>query len=617
MIQFDVETTGLQWPYHAAFIYQFGDDDGNVEVLEPTERERIQAWFDRAKVEGIMAWNSKFDWHFAANDGFDLPTAEMWHDGMLTAHAVNENRSVALKSVASEVLGVGADDLQKQVKGWLTEERRRRAKEAREQGTELVEPTFADVPRELMNEYAAEDIHLTRRVMQQYAPIMERSPDLREIVEFEREVMGALWHVERRGFPVDEEGYRKLEVEVIENLEELEAHCTELAAVGIDPKHVESGGWEFNPKSSKQILEALKRRDADLTFVTNDSMDAENLRTVDDELAKAILEFRSEFKALSTYIRPYISRSFENSIRSWKEPFIAPDGRIHANFRQVGTKTGRMSCSDPNLQNQPRDDLRLRYNFRAEPGHVLVACDLSNIEMRVFAAYAGEGRLLEAIRAGEDLHTQTAEFIGIRDRARAGGTVETARQRGKTFNFSIVYGGGIRTIRKQQQVSQDEARRMLRRYHDAYPEVSRLQNRIAWRLEDSGYIKSAWGRRFRVDPRDSYKAVNYLVQGTAADLLKASLIRLHQQGVPVVACVHDEIVAHVREEDAEETLRVITEAMTDHPRITEKVPLEAEGEIITRWSDAKPLKDEDGNEYLFTPRWAGSEKRPVYYKEAV
>lgn len=597
MIDYDCETTGLQWAYHEAFMYQFGDDTGRVEVLDPkddSDRMKIQAWFDRGAVEGIRAWNSKFDWSFAVSGGFDVPDESMWHDGMLIAHAINENRSVALKSVANETLGTGADDLQKQVKGWLTEERRRRKSEATKAGEELVEPNYSDVPRDLMTDYAAEDVVLTRRVCEQYAPILERSEDIRGIVEFERGVMGALWAMERRGFPVDEEGYRRLELEVIENLETLEARCEELAFEGVPAKEREQMA-EFNPKSSKQILDALKRRGADLTFVTNDSMDAENLGYVDDDLARAVLAFRSEFKALSTYIRPYIGRSYVAAMRSWKEPFISPDGRIHANFRQVGTKTGRMSCSDPNLQNQPRDDLRLRYNFRAEPGHVLVACDLSNVEMRVFAAYAGEGELLDAIREGKDLHTMTAESVGIRDRVRSGGYVESARQRGKTFNFSIVYGGGIRTIRKQQGVSQDEARLMLRRYHDTYPEVSRLQNRIEWRLQDSGYIKSAWGRRFRVDPRDAYKAVNYLVQGSAADLLKASLVRLHQQGVPVVACVHDEIVAHVPEDDAERVKKLIEEAMTDHPQITDKVPLEAEGEIIHRWSEAK--------DPTFQPKW--------------
>jgi DNA polymerase-1 len=616
MVDFDVETDGLQpWSQkQSAFMYQFGDDSGAVEVLDPlVDGERIQWWFNRGADEGLRAWNTKFDRSFAHISPFDIPGDGAWHDGMLLAHAINENRSIALKSVANEVLGPGSDDLQKQVKDWLTAERRRRKSEAHKEGTELVEPTYADVPRDLMAEYAAEDIVLTRKVCDAYEPIIAKSKDLTDIVAFEHEVLDALWHVERRGFPVDDHGYHMLLHEAAENLEALEDLCIALAAEG--------GVEGLNPNSTAQIINALKGRKADLTYMVTKngklSADRENLEAVDDELAKAILEYRAERKVHGTYVLPYIDRSYAAALRSWKEPFIAPDGAIHANFRQVGTVTGRMSCSDPNLQNQPRDDLRLRYNFRAEEGKKLVTCDLSNVEMRVFAAYAGEGALLRTIKEGGDIHTLTAEMIGIRDRKRAGGAVETARQRGKTFNFSVVYGGGVNTIMKQQRVSKDEARLMLQRYKDAYPEVVRLQNRIAYRLADTGYIKSAWGRRFHVDPRDSYKAVNYLVQGTSADLLKAALIKLHKQGVPVVGCVHDEIIAHVDESDAEECRQTIIEALTDHPMITEKVPLEAEGDIVNRWSDAKPLEERDkdgrktGRKYYFDPEWAQVERRYV------
>lgn len=621
IIDFDVETTGLQpWSgKHEAFMYQFFDGD-LLEVLDPTddgEKKRIQWWFDRvindAKAR-MRAWNTKFDRSFAYVAGFNIPGDGQWEDGMVDAHAINENRSIALKNVAEEVLGPDSKNLQQEVKTWLTAERRRRKSEATKEGKELVEPTYADVPRDLMREYGAEDCVLTRNVSKVYKPQIERVPDLANIVAFEYDVLDALWHVERRGFPVSEEGYRRLEIEVMENLEELEDHCIMLGREG--------GVEDFNPKSTAHIVAALEGRGADMTHMGktgsgNTSADVESLTTVDDELAHAILEFRAEFKALSTYIRPYIERTYESSLRSWKEPFIAPDGRIHANFRQVGTKTGRMSCSDPNLQNQPRDDLRLRYNLRAEPGYKLVTCDLSNVEMRVFAAYAGEGALLNTIREGGDIHVLTANMVGIRDRERAGGVYESARQRGKTFNFAMVYGGGITTIMKQQRCSKDEARRMLQLYKDAYPEVVRLQNRIAYRLQDTGYIKSAWGRRFRVDPRDSYKAVNYLVQGTSADLLKAALIRLHKEGVPIVACVHDELIAHVPEDKAEATRDQIIAALTEHPRIADKVPLEADGDIVDRWSDAKPLEEKDengektGRKYLFDPRWADVERRYI------
>jgi len=601
MIDFDVESTGLQpWSQKQhAFLYCFYDGVSPAVALPHTERDEIQAWFDKAAVdpEGIRAWNSKFDWAFAEAGGFTVPPPEKWFDGMLVAQAIDERRSVALKAIAKDLLGDGADDLQKQVKTWLAKERATRKKAAAEAQEELVEPNYSDVPMDIMVPYAKEDVIITRKVCDQLDIVLEQQPDLAKLVEFERETMGSLYAVEKRGLPASESDYRKLENEVIQNLEVLEDKVEALAKEG--------GVYDLNPKSTTQIIEALKARKADLSFMSEKngklSADADNLRAVDDELARTILDFRSEYKVLSTYVRPMIGRHYETKMRMWKEPFIAPDGKIHANYRQVGARTGRMSASDPNVQNQPRDDLRLRYCIAADPGKKLVACDLSNIEMYLFAAFAGEGRMLTAVQNGEDLHTLTAEMLGLRDRARAGG-IETARQLGKTYNFSRVYGGGLRTIRRSFRCNIDEARRLRNLFDDAYPEVGRLSDRISFRLQDDGYIqdKIISGRRFRVDPRDAFKATNYLIQGTASALFKEALNKLNADGVPVVLLVHDEVVAHCDEKDAEEVKQLIIKRLTGNEALKEIIPLRAEGDIVDRWSDAKPMKDGS----LFVPKFA-------------
>jgi DNA polymerase-1 len=531
---------------------------------------------------------------------------------MITAHAINERRSVALKNVGKELFGASAADLQTDVKKWLSEERRRRSKEASASGEEIVEPNFSDVPMEIMEPYALEDVILTRKVCDTYEPIVAQQPDIARTVKFERKTMDALYAIEKRGLPADEIGYRELELEVSRNLESLEGRVEDLAA--------EAGVKDFNWRSTPQIIDALKARGADLSYMSEKngklSADADNLRAVNDEMASALLKLRSEYKVLSTYVRPMLERHHDTSIRAYKEPFISEvDQRIHANYRQVGARTGRMSCSDPNIQNQPRDDLRLRYNITAEEGYKLVTCDLSNIEMVLFAAYAGEGRLKEALQAGEDLHALTAKMLGLRDRKREGGGVETARQLGKTYNFSRIYGGGLRTIKRSFRCSMDEARLLKRRFDDAYPEVSRLSSRIEVKLQEEGYVRDSIisGRRFRVDPRDAYKATNYLVQGTAASVLKEAAIKLHADGVPMVGLVHDEIIAHVPEADAAEAKNLIIQRLTENEELKKVVPLKAEGAIVDRWSDAKPLKDEKGRLYLFTPEWDGGERRELYY----
>lgn len=613
MIEVDVETTGLQpWSQkQKAFMFQFYDGTTAEALFPETDAARIQEWFDRGATEGLRAWNTKFDRAFADVSQFTVPGDGIWHDGMVMAHIINERRSVALKAVGGELLGDERQDNQKQVKAWLTAERARRKKEAEANGTELVEPDYSAIPRELMIPYGLEDVYLTREIADQYEPVLEQKPKLQALYDFEMEVLDALYAMEKRGLPADEQCYRKLETEVINNLDALEDEVQSLVLDHTDMT-------EFNPASSMQIIEALEKRGADTSYMEkNDgkikSADKEQLEAVDDELSNAILRFRSEYKVLTTYVRPMLGRHYDSGMRMWFEPFIGPDGRIHANYRQVGARTGRMSCAMPNMQNQPRDDLRLRYNVRAEPGHKLVACDLSNIEMRLFAAYAGEGKMLEAMREGgegADLHTATAQFVGIHDRVRAGGEVESARQRGKTFNFSVIYGGGLRTIRRQQRVDQAGARKMKALYFEAYPEVENLKNRIEYRLQDQKFIEDLWGRRYRADnPRkEAYKFVNYLVQGTAAEILKQAVAQLHKDGVPIVALVHDEIIAHPLEKDAEEVEQLIIKRLTEQAQPGGRlwlndeaiVPLEADGGIYDRWSDAKPLKDGS----LFVPNWA-------------
>jgi DNA polymerase-1 len=199
---------------------------------------------------------------------------------------------------------------------------------------------------------------------------------------------------------------------------------------------------------------------------------------------------------------------------------------------------------------------------------VLVACDLSNIEMRLFAAYAGNGRLLEAVRRGEDLHTLTAKFIGIKDRKRAGGYVESGAPARQDVQLLDHLRRRPAHDPPQQRVNQDDARLMRNRYYDAYPEVKKLQNRIEYQLHDQGYIKDLWGRRYRCDdPRkEDYKFTNYLVQGTAAEVLKEALVTLHKQGVPGRRARPRRDLAHVPKADAPEAAHLIEQAMTQEAR---------------------------------------------------
>ena len=574
MIDVDVETTGVQWYAHDLFLVAFRMGGVTKVLRHPDDRAEIQTILARG--EEYRAWNSKFDMHFLEANGYTLHGR--WYDGMVQAHLINAERSLALKSVAADMFGEGARGPEKEVHGWLNKEAARRRKVAKEENGLFVPPNYSDVPYEIMEPYAEQDVELTQAICSQFDMIFQREPELVELYEFEMDVMQAVYAMETRGVPVDEAAARKMQIHLAANLDEIEERCIALA-----------GKPNFNPNSSQQIYEALKRRGADLRYCTRTktgvSMDAESLGTVDDPLAEAVLQFRTENKILGTYIQPMLDETWDQGLRCMKAPFIY-EGRIHPSIHQVGARTGRMSCSDPNMQNWPRDDLRLRYLVRAEPGNKLVTADLDSIEGRLFGAYAG-GRVRDILMNDDDWHSITANSVGLSDRRRSSGAIEPKRQRGKTFNYAMIYGAGVRSLRKAFGVSQEEARQMIMRYHSAYPEVVKLQQDMEWVLQRRGYVKTAWGRRQRLPERNAYMLVNYVIQGTAAEILKAAAVRLHKAGVPLVLPVHDELIAECDEKDAPEVAHMIQEAMTDHPRITAKMPLVAEAKIVDRWSEAK------------------------------
>jgi DNA polymerase I-like protein with 3'-5' exonuclease and polymerase domains len=271
-IEFDVETTGFQ-PYsgHYPFMFQFFDGEDSSVILwnpdDPDEEARaeIQRWLDRSRGRGLRAWNSKFDFHFADSQGFELPPEEDWMDGMLEAHAIDERKSVALKAVSERLFGPEASDLQKAVKKWINDENARRRKLLKEadkvylkqenlpfgetltdeeqdlleeaagyryENGEMVHANYSDVPIDLMSEYGLEDVFLTRKVCDHFEVVFVNAPDLKRVVEFERKVMPAIFHIEKRGLPADRNAYNRLEVEVMDNVARLKQHCVDLAWEG-------------------------------------------------------------------------------------------------------------------------------------------------------------------------------------------------------------------------------------------------------------------------------------------------------------------------------------------------------------------------------------------------
>ena len=603
MLEVDVETTGLQAGRHDLFLVQFYDGTATWVIPFHTDwddqfgigraqrnhaRQEIQDFLDAAPAcGGLRAWNSKFDFGFLEANGLKLPADEWLHDGMVLAHIIDERSSAALKARGELLFGSDERDLEGEVKAWLTAERKRRRKVSKETGREYRPPNYRDVPDKLMRDYGVQDVVLQKKVCDVYERELANEPKLAELYELERGVLGALFRMERRGVPVNRDAAVKFEAEILDGLDALTEKCFAL-----------SGKSNFNPNAPRQVEEALERRGVDLSAVPTSeksgakSMAVDVLSGLDDELAQAVLEWRNSKKQLGTYLIPMLHGK-DDPTWGFQYPFIADDGRIRPQFRQVGAVTGRMSCSMPNLQNWHRDDLRMRYMVQAPKGYKLVCVDLDAIEMKLFAAFAGAGAMLELVRDPEgDPHSYTAQQVGIRDMKRPDGSVTSARTMAKIFNFSMIYGGGGKTVQTTFGVTAQEARAMIHAYHEAYPEIGQLQERVEYKLETKGYITTPWGRRHRVRNKwqareEGYKFPNKLVQGTAADLIKDALVKVHRAAVPLILIVHDELISLSPEHEAEEHGEIMRQALIDHPRITKSVPLEAEVQIVDNWSDAK------------------------------
>jgi hypothetical protein len=326
-------------------------------------------------------------------------------------------------------------------------------------------------------------------------------------------VFDALFAVEMRGIPADENGYRRLEQEVIKNVERLYDRCIDLAQEGDEEryrkalKNDQAKLEDFNPQSSQQVLAALYAREADMRYMSvEDGKVSATRRTWRPSMTS--LPRRSWSSAPRRRFTPLTSSRCSSALcAGTKAVEGASSSLLTAASTRLTVSLARSPGACPALTRTCRTSRETTFacatTSRPSPeGYKLVTCDLSNIEMRLFAAYAGPGKMLDLMRSDDaDVHSYTAKALGITDPKRAGGWVESARQRAKVFNFSVIYGGGFRTIRRQQRVDMAEARRLKQRYYDTFPEVALLQDRIEQTLASRGYIRPSTAAAFPAPPR--------------------------------------------------------------------------------------------------------------------
>ena len=447
--------------------------------------------------------------------------------------------------------------------------------------------SFAEVSPEAACTYASEDADITLRLWTMLKPRLAREGMSSVYERLERPLIPILAHMEAAGIKIDTQLLHGLSQDFAGRIQILEGEIHQLA------------GETFNIASPKQLGEILfeklgyegGKKSKTGAFSTGADI-LEDMAENGVEIARKVLDYRQLAKLKSTYTDALMA-SVNNRT-----------GRVHTSFSMVGASTGRLSSSDPNLQNIPirtQEGRQIRGAFIARPGCKLISADYSQIELRLVAHVAQEKTMLEAFRNGVDIHAQTAsEVFGVPlDQMDA----ET-RRRSKAINFGIVYGISAFGLSRQLSIPQSEARDYIATYLDRFPGIRTYMNDAREFAREHLYVETLFGRRIHIEQIGASnqamrgfserQAINAPIQGSAADIIKRAMIclpaELAAQGLAadMLLQVHDELIFEVPEEQAEQSVQLIKSVMENaaSPVVQLSVPLVVDAGIADSWSEA-------------------------------
>ena len=419
---------------------------------------------------------------------------------------------------------------------------------------------FAAVPLEQASEYAAEDADITLRLFNQFSRRLADEPSLQSIYQdLELPVMLVLREMENHGALLDSAILRSQSKSLGTRLEELESEAQTLA------------GRPFNLASPKQLQEILfdelKLPVLKKTPKGAPSTNEEVLQelALNYPLPKLLIEHRSLSKLKGTYT---------DKLPDDCDP---ADGRVHTSFHQAVTSTGRLSSSDPNLQNIPirtEEGRRIRKAFVAPNGWSVMAADYSQIELRIMAHLSGDQSLVDAFSRGDDIHRATAaEVFDLEPMF----VTDEQRRRAKAINFGLIYGMSAFGLARQLGIEREEAAAYIDRYFERYPGVRHYMDSTRAMAHEKGYVETVFGRRLtlpdirarQVPIRQAAEraAINAPMQGTAADIIKRAMLRVQKAlattnlGCNLLLQVHDELVFEVRDQDLDGARQIVRTEM--------------------------------------------------------
>lgn len=454
-------------------------------------------------------------------------------------------------------------------------------------GSGKAQITFDRVPLDVATRYGAEDADVTLRLWHILKPRLSKERSTTVYETLERPLVPVIAAMEAAGVKVDVAELSRLSLDFGQRMLALEAQAHEQAGV------------HFNLGSPKQLGEILfdkmglpgGKKTASGQWSTDASM-LEDLAGQDHPLPRTIVDWRTIAKLKSTY-----SDALKDAINP-------ATGRVHTSYNMVGAATGRLSSTDPNLQNIPirtEEGRRIRHAFIAEPGHVLISADYSQIELRLLAHVGDIPQLKKAFIEGYDIHAMTAsEMFGVP----IDGMDPMIRRQAKAINFGIIYGISAFGLARQLGIPQSEARDYIATYKQRFPGIQIYMDQMKAMARENMYVETVFGRRCWVpgimaksQAEQAFaerQAINAPLQGAAADIIKRAMIRLPgalgkaQLSARMLLQVHDELVFEAPASEAEATCALVSKVMENAamPAVQMSVPLVVDARFAANWAQA-------------------------------
>lgn len=568
--QIEAELVGISLSFKEdeAYYLPLGHKNSNNLNKEVTIK-KLQNVFDK-NPKTIIGHNLKYDYVILKRNGLNL--SGNFFDTMIGAYLLEPNlRAQKLSALAFSVLGL---------KITLIENFIGKGKE---------QLTFDQVPIEKALFYAAEDADIAFQLYKNLKLKLKEKDlfDLAEKIEFP--LISILGDMELLGIKINKNELKKLSIE------------TEKKITGLQKEIFRLAEEEFNISSPAQLqkilFEKLKIQESmkdkkDLKKLKSGgySTSASELEKLRDAhpIVEKVFNFRELTKLKSTYIDTL-------------PKLIKKDGRIHTSYNQAITQTGRLSSSEPNLQNIPtrtEEGKKIRNTFLADDGFLLLSADYSQIELRVVAHIANDKKMINVFNLGRDIHTETAAGIyGVADNE----VTEKMRRAAKIVNFGILYGVSAHGLHQQVGIKREEGQRLIDSYFELYPKIKEYTEKIQNQARTLGYVETIFGRRrllpeinsknFAVRSAAERMAINMPVQGTAADLMKLAMIDITRE-LPKVSPktklllqVHDELILEVPAKEIEVVAKFVKEKMNAVAKLS--VPIETETRWGKKWGDLK------------------------------